>query len=232
MSFREYLNEVAWSRKQIDLIKSMNSYIPLADDVISSVFKFKPVKRYHLSNVDDFGKLLKLQKKKNSISTFRRITQGAILDGIIYGNTGIITQLRGNPLMSKDDDIMTEVDENGERWYSVQNEKIDSLIKEMKIRLNTGQKLNNNDHIILYKEGIKKLMRENKSLFKSELISSSGGWGEWDETLLNKISVENVFMIKDVISPKDEVKFKEKYKGKYNIQELTSDEFVKNFIRK
>ena len=126
-SFKGYLKEdVAWqqsaSTKIFDFNQIQYMQIPLSSSTMEWIFKVQLPRAtvFHVTNIDGFKKLKRLQNKKKSISAFFNMDASTMESGIQAGG-GVVAELDANIIMSSKGDLMSMPDNTGRRWVELIN---------------------------------------------------------------------------------------------------------------
>jgi len=126
-SFKGYLKEdVAWqqsaSTKIFDFNQIQYMQIPLSSKTMEWIFKVQLPRAtvFHVTNIDGFKKLKRLQNKKKSISAFFNMDASTMESGIQAGG-GVVAELDANIIMSSKGDLMSMPDNTGRRWVELIN---------------------------------------------------------------------------------------------------------------
>ena len=126
-SFKGYLKEdVAWqqsaSTKIFDFSQIQYMQIPLSSSTMEWIFKVQLPRAtvFHVTNIDGFKKLKKLQNKRKSISAFFNMDASTMESGI-QGGGGVVAELDANIILSSKHDVMSMPDKTGRRWVELQN---------------------------------------------------------------------------------------------------------------
>ena len=144
-SFKGYITEeVAWlqstSKMIFDFQNVPDMKIPLTSKTMEWIFKVQLPRAtvFHVTNIDGFKKLKRLQNKKKSISAFFNMDADYIDSGI-KTEGGVVAELDANIIMSSKSDIMSQPDKTGRRWVELYNidpkEKMHKELEKMVIDL-------------------------------------------------------------------------------------------------
>ena len=123
-TFRGYLKEVAWqqsaSTKIFDFSQIQYMQIPLSSKTMEWIFKVQLPRAtvFHVTSVDGFKKLKKLQNKRKSISAFFNMDASTMESGI-QGGGGVVAELDANIILSSKHDVMSMPDKTGRRWVEL-----------------------------------------------------------------------------------------------------------------
>lgn len=253
--FKEYLNEakktgLAWQTKNTELIFKEVIHVPLLS-VIRNIFKKTPITTFRLLNATSLDSLVKEQNSDHSVATFTRLNHDHNLSfGVISSNTGIIVKLKGSPLLINPNDAMTIPDQRGVRWVSVENRKIIDRIKKIQIDLikkyfgkymtihvidvNSLDKKVEAELVKEYYTRIKKLINTMKKDFFIELYPYMNKadqkvktYDDWDEIVLTKYTIQNIYLINTIIPNKIGVEVQEKYYKKLPVKWIQPEEVHK-----
>jgi len=138
-TFKGYLKEreVAWqqsaSTKIFDFSQIQYMQIPLTSKTMEWIFKVQLPRAtvFHVTSVDGFKKLKKLQNKRKSISAFFNMDASTMESGI-QGGGGVVAELDANIIMSSKGDLMSMPDKTGRRWVELMNiDKKKTMHKEL-----------------------------------------------------------------------------------------------------
>ena len=112
--FKQYLKEgVAWqqstSKMIFDFGQMSHMKIPLTSKTMEWIFKVQLPRAtvFHVTNIDGFKKLKKLQNKRKSISAFFNMTADYIDSGI-KTEGGVVVEMDANIIISSKSDIMSQ----------------------------------------------------------------------------------------------------------------------------
>jgi len=126
-SFKGYIKEdVAWqlsaSKMIFDFQNVPDMKIPLTSKTMEWIFKVQLPRTtvFHVTNVDGFKKLKRLQNKKKSISAFFNM-DASYIDSGIKTEGGLVVELDANIIMASEGDIMSQPDNTGRRWVELAN---------------------------------------------------------------------------------------------------------------
>ena len=144
-SFKGYIKEgIAWQQSVSKMIFDFGAIeymkIPLSSKTMEWIFKVQLPRTtvFHVTNVDGFKKLKRLQNKKKSISAFFNMDADYIDSGI-KTEGGVVAELDANIIMSSKSDIMSQPDKTGRRWVELYNidpkEKMHKELEKMVIDL-------------------------------------------------------------------------------------------------
>ena len=124
-SFKGYIKEdVAWqqsaSTKIFDFNQIQYMQIPLSSKTMEWIFKVQLPRAtvFHVTNIDGFKKLKRLQNKKKSISAFFNMDASTMESGI-QGGGGVVAEMDANIIMSSKGDLMSMPDKTGRRWIEL-----------------------------------------------------------------------------------------------------------------
>jgi hypothetical protein len=138
-TFKGYLKEkeVAWqqsaSTKIFDFSQIQYMQIPLTSKTMEWIFKVQLPRAtvFHVTSVDGFKKLKKLQNKRKSISAFFNMDASTMESGI-QGGGGVVAELDANIIMSSKGDLMSMPDKTGRRWVELMSiDKKKTMHKEL-----------------------------------------------------------------------------------------------------
>jgi len=126
-SFKGYIKEdVAWqqsaSTKIFDFNQIQYMQIPLSSSTMEWIFQVQLPRAtvFHVTNIDGFKKLKRLQNKKKSISAFFNMDASTMESGI-QGGGGVVAELDANIILSSKNDVMSMPDKTGRRWVELMN---------------------------------------------------------------------------------------------------------------
>ena len=122
-TFRRYLKEVAWQQSASKMIFNFDHQfsvkIPVSSAILDKVFPDKiRTTVFHITDVTEVEKLVRLQKKQKTISAFFFMDTNYLTMGIKTGG-GVVAELDGNIVVSTASDIMSMPDKTGRRWIEV-----------------------------------------------------------------------------------------------------------------
>ena len=122
-TFRRYLKEVAWQQSASKMIFNFDHQfsvkIPVSSAILDKVFPDKiRTTVFHITDVTEVEKLIRLQKKQKTISAFFFMDTNYLTMGIKTGG-GVVAELDGNIVVSTASDIMSMPDKTGRRWIEV-----------------------------------------------------------------------------------------------------------------
>ena len=123
-SFKGYLKEgVAWqqsaSKMIFDFDHQFSVKIPVSSVILDKVFPDKiRTTVFHLTDVTKVEKLIRLQKKQTTVSSFFFMDTNYLTTGIKTGG-GVVAELNGNIVVSAESDIMSMPDKSGRRWIEL-----------------------------------------------------------------------------------------------------------------
>ena len=123
-TFKGYLKEeVAWqqstSKMIFDFGNKFSIKIPVSSAILDKVFPDKiKTTVFHVTNIKGGENLIKLQKKKKTISSFFFMDTSYLIQGV-KGGGGVIAELDGNVVVSAKSDIMSMPDKTGRRWIEL-----------------------------------------------------------------------------------------------------------------
>jgi len=153
-SFKGYIKEdVAWqqsaSTKIFDFNQIQYMQIPLSSKTMEWIFKVQLPRAtvFHVTNIDGFKKLKRLQNKKKSISAFFNMDASTMESGI-QGGGGIVAELDANIILSSKGDVMSMPDNTGRRWVELMNidkkktmhKEIEQLLMDLAMKHNPKNK--------------------------------------------------------------------------------------------
>jgi len=107
--------------------------IPLSSSTMEWIFQVQLPRAtvFHVTNIDGFKKLKRLQNKKKSISAFFNMDASTMESGI-QGGGGVVAELDANIIMSSKGDLMSMPDKTGRRWVELMNiDKKKTMHKEL-----------------------------------------------------------------------------------------------------
>ncbi len=111
MSFKTFLNEYKTREKEHQLM--VKGSMPLSPSIMKE-WEIKIEETYHVTSVQGYKHLLKMEGQRKDISTF---TKGS--DGLAMGareETQLLLKLKGYSSFSSEADLFSNVDRNGHRW--------------------------------------------------------------------------------------------------------------------
>lgn len=103
----------------------MNGLVPLSLPIIKQMVETKRATGFHVTDVDNLPKVLSMEGKSKSISSFNKVTINrdsgpAVGDGM-WTKGGILVLLSGIVLAESIEDLWTKPDEAGRRWVNPGN---------------------------------------------------------------------------------------------------------------
>ena len=153
-SFKGYIKEdVAWqqsaSTKIFDFNQIQYMQIPLSSKTMEWIFQVQLPRAtvFHVTNIDGFKKLKRLQNKKKSISAFFNMDASTMESGI-QGGGGVVAELDANIILSSKGDVMSMPDNTGRRWVELMNidpkktthKEIEQLLMDLAMKHNPKNK--------------------------------------------------------------------------------------------
>jgi hypothetical protein len=123
-TFKGYLKEeVAWqqstSKMIFDFGNKFSIKIPVSSAILDKIFPDKiRTTVFHVTDIKGGENLIKLQKKKKTISSFFFMDTSYLIQGV-KGGGGVIAELDGNVVVSAKSDIMSMPDKTGRRWIEL-----------------------------------------------------------------------------------------------------------------
>lgn len=123
MKLTELLKEVKWQASTLEMC--MNGLVPLSLPIIKQMVETKRATGFHVTDVDNLPKVLSMEGKSKSISSFNKVTTNrdsgpAVGDGM-WTKGGILVLLSGIVLAESIEDLWTKPDEAGRRWVNPGN---------------------------------------------------------------------------------------------------------------
>lgn len=123
MKLTELLKEVKWQTSTLEMC--MNGLVPLSLPIIKQMVETKRATGFHVTDVDNLPKVLSMEGKSKSISSFNKVTINrdsgpAVGDGM-WTKGGILVLLSGIVLAESIEDLWTKPDEAGRRWVNPGN---------------------------------------------------------------------------------------------------------------
>lgn len=123
MKLTELLKEVKWQTSTLEMC--MNGLVPLSLPIIKQMVETKRATGFHVTDVDNLPKVLSMEGKSKSISSFNKVTTNrdsgpAVGDGM-WTKGGILVLLSGIVLAESIEDLWTKPDEAGRRWVNPGN---------------------------------------------------------------------------------------------------------------
>ena len=115
---REKVKDVKWLGKAYDFAMQ-NQMFPITPTIANILYKGKRIRVFHITSLAQLDKLNGLVGSKKAISTMTRVPYSKIRDGRIYGvhNSGVMFYLEGTLMLNSSNDIDSEPDEQGRRWF-------------------------------------------------------------------------------------------------------------------
>jgi len=138
-TFKGYLKEkeVAWRQSASQMIFDFSQIqfmqIPLTSKTMEWIFKVQLPRAtvFHVTSVDGFKNLKRLQNKRKSISAFFNMDASTMESGI-QGGGGVVAELDANIILSSKGDVMSMPDKTGRRWVELMNiDKKKTMHKEL-----------------------------------------------------------------------------------------------------
>ena len=122
IKLKDLINEIAW--KDDTLMMAAKRKIPISAPIMKKVIGDIDVSSFHITDIQNVGKLKSLVGKKKSISTFN--AYGAQASELKHGvgiktRGGILVSVEGKLMSASVADIMSQPDESGRRWISDSN---------------------------------------------------------------------------------------------------------------
>ena len=122
IKLKDLLNEIAW--KDDTLMMAAKRKIPISAPIMKKVIGDIDVSSFHITDIQNVGKLKSLVGSKKSISTFN--AYGAEASELKHGigiktKGGILVSVEGKLMSASVADIMSQPDESGRRWVSDSN---------------------------------------------------------------------------------------------------------------
>jgi hypothetical protein len=114
----EKVTDVQWLGKAYDFAMQ-NQMFPITPTIANILYKGKRIRVFHITSLAQLDKLNGLVGSKKAISTMTRVPYSKIRDGRIYGvhNSGVMFYLEGTLMLNSSNDIDSEPDEQGRRWF-------------------------------------------------------------------------------------------------------------------
>ena len=153
-SFKGYIKEgIAWQQSVSKMIFDFGAIeymkIPLSSKTMEWIFKVQLPRAtvFHVTNIDGFKKLKRLQNKKKSISAFFNMDASTMESGI-QGGGGVVAELDANIILSSKGDVMSMPDNTGRRWVELMNidkkktmhKEIEQLLMDLAMKHNPKNK--------------------------------------------------------------------------------------------
>ena len=144
-SFKGYIKEgIAWQQSVSKMIFDFGAIeymkIPLSSKTMEWIFKVQLPRTtvFHVTNVDGFKKLKRLQNKKKSIYAFFNM-DASYIDSGIKTEGGLVVELDANIIMASEGDMLSMPDNTGRRWVELYNidpkEKMHKELEKMLVDL-------------------------------------------------------------------------------------------------
>lgn len=214
----ETVTDVKWVSKAYTFAYSRK--FPFTPKIAKILNEGKRVRAFHITSIKKLDQLDSLQGTKKSISCMTRVPNASMrvdIPGI--WNSGVMFYLEGTLLIKGDDDIMSEPDEQGRRWASLngnvfldwwefleQDSKLKSILDDINgaklFKYYTSDKSKKNvknrgEILRKYVERYIQLAETFAEQNKSELADAFNfGFDDdpnsWDELLLNDIKLIDV----------------------------------------
>lgn len=218
---RGYLREDAgpkWQRSTFELMQKR--HVPLSPSIVNKMLGDITVEVYHTTDNNGLDKLMKLQGKKKSISTFDASdVRGPAAGFGMWTKGGIVAKIEGTLLARSVADLWSKPDKQGRRWVSTVNgfgrtpfefglpeiEKPKEEYTPEELRQLTK------DYIDTAYEQMYKHRDEfrRRSIESANKLNASDGW---NEAVVNNIKVTALYVNKLIYSPYEIRKIKQKYK--------------------
>jgi len=227
-TFKGYLKEgVAWQQSTSKMIFDFgNTYgikIPVSSAILDKVFPDKiRTTVFHLTDVTKVEKLIKIQKKQKTVSSFFFMDTNYLTMGIKTGG-GVVAELDGNVVVSAKSDIMSMPDKTGRRWIelgplaeygAIEDDAVD-VIHKLGDKYNWHKDvedfgkywqlqglLDNKSKSLLIKDYIDEMtavLKKNKKTVGAALRDYSNKRvtkRSWDEQLVNQFTIEKIHLLK------------------------------------
>ncbi len=119
IKLKDLINEIAW--KDDTLMMAAKRKIPISAPIMKKVIGDIDVSSFHITDIQNVGKLKSLVGKKKSISTFTRANHDSPLAkgrGIQTGQGGVVFYMKGTLLAKRWMDFDTLPDKTGRRWIA------------------------------------------------------------------------------------------------------------------
>jgi hypothetical protein len=214
----ETVTDVKWVSKAYTFAYSRK--FPFTPKIAKILNEGKRVRAFHITSIKKLDQLDSLQGTKKSISCMTRVPN-AFMRVDIPGiwNSGVMFYLEGTLLIKGDDDIMSEPDEQGRRWASLngnvfldwwefleQDSKLKSILDDINgaklFKYYTSDKSKKNvknrgeilrKYVERYIQLAEKFVEQNKSELAGAFnFGFDDNPDSWDELLLNDIKLIDV----------------------------------------
>jgi hypothetical protein len=123
MKLTELLKELKWQASTLEMC--MNDMVPLSLPIIKQMVETKRATAFHVTDVDNLPKLVSMEGKSKSISSFNKVTTntdiGPVTGAGMWTKGGILVLLSGIVLAESVQDLWTKPDESGRRWVEPKN---------------------------------------------------------------------------------------------------------------
>ena len=196
--------------------------IPVSSAILDKVFPDKiRTTVFHVTDIKGADSLIKLQKKKKTVSSFFYMNTSYLSMGI-HADGGVVAELDGNIVVSAESDIMSMPDKQGRRWIelshlaqygAIEDDAVDVIYK-------LGDKYNwhkdvedfgkywqlqglldNKSKSLLIKDyigGMTAVLKKNKTTVEKALRDYSNKRvtkRSWDEQLVNQFTIEKIHFL-------------------------------------
>jgi hypothetical protein len=254
IKLKDLLTEIAWTDDT--LMMAAKRKIPISAPIMKKVIGDVNVSSFHITDIQNVGKIKSLVGKKKSISTFN--TYGALASELKHGigvktKGGILLSIEGKLMASSFKDIMSQPDESGRRWisdhhltdtfgvmddYGIEGELgKNKTWKENYSNLSLGQitALTGKDkaaYIKIYIDTVTALLIKNKAKIKKEFgqaVTDNDGF--WNEVVVSQIQIKDALILSDSV-PMKFVWDKHPEKDTVSYYDLAKSAWGKKFISK
>ena len=191
---------------QSNIGELMRNNVPLTDSIIDYLYSGEKVTTFHITDVSHIDQMGSIVGKEKPISTFTYIGKD-FLSNLRGVNTkgGVLFQIEGELVFDSTSDAMSQPDQSGRRWLSLNNFPPEFLNSYWSIKLEMGKQIEENDYSInrtilsnyyrkideLVKTFADKIKHFNRA--KNSGKKSMGGESQpWDEKIVQHIKIKDV----------------------------------------
>jgi hypothetical protein len=191
---------------QSNLRELMSNNIPLTDSIIDYLYGGEKVTTFHITDISHIDKMESIIGKEKPISTFTYIGKDFLsnLRGI---NTkgGVLFQIEGELVFDSTSDAMSQPDESGRRWLSINNFPPEFLNNYWPIKIEVDKQIRENDYnlnktiLTYYYRKIDELVKTFANKIKhwnraknSGKKNIGGDSQPWDEKIVQHIKIKDV----------------------------------------
>ena len=207
-----------WQRSTFELMQ--NRHVPLSPSIVNKMLGDITVEVYHTTDNNGLDKLMKLQGKKKSISTFDASDRRGPAAGFgMWTKGGIVAKIEGTLLARSVADLWSKPDKQGRRWVSTVNGfgrtpfefGLPEIEKQKEEYTPEELRQLTKDYIDTAYTKMYKHREEfrRRSIESANRLNVSDGW---NEAVVNNIKVTALYVNKLIYSPYEIKKIKQKYK--------------------